>query len=102
MAVVEIADADDPARGDPRLSDYARATDVALRKARGTEHGLYIAESTLVLQRALGAGHTPRSVLALPGMGGCGAGDWSAMTCRSSPARARCSPGSPVTCFTAA
>ena len=52
--------------GDPRLSDYARATDVALRKARGTEHGLYIAESTLVLERALGAGHTPRSVLALP------------------------------------
>jgi tRNA G18 (ribose-2'-O)-methylase SpoU len=66
MAVVEIADADDPALSDPRLSDYARATDVALRKARGTEHGLYIAESTLVLERALGAGHTPRSVLALP------------------------------------
>jgi tRNA G18 (ribose-2'-O)-methylase SpoU len=71
MAVVEIADAGDPALGDPRLSDprlkdYGRATDVALRKARGTEHGLYIAESTLVLERALGAGHTPRSVLALP------------------------------------
>jgi len=72
MAVVEISDADDPVLGDPRLSDprlsdYARATDVALRKARGTEHGLYLAESTLVLERALGAGHTPRSVLALPG-----------------------------------
>jgi tRNA G18 (ribose-2'-O)-methylase SpoU len=67
MAVVEITDADDPVLGDPRLSDYARATDVALRKARGTEHGIYIAESTLVLQRALDAGHTPRSVLALPG-----------------------------------
>jgi tRNA G18 (ribose-2'-O)-methylase SpoU len=66
MAVVEIADAGDPGLGDPRLNDYARATDVALRKARGTEHGLYIAESTLVLERALGAGHTPRSVLALP------------------------------------
>jgi tRNA G18 (ribose-2'-O)-methylase SpoU len=61
MAVVEIADF-----GDPRLTDYARATDVALRKARGTEHGIYIAESTLVLERALAAGHTPRSVLALP------------------------------------
>jgi tRNA G18 (ribose-2'-O)-methylase SpoU len=67
MAVVAIADAGDPHLADPRLADYARATDVALRKARGTEHGLYIAESTLVLQRALGAGHTPRSVLALPG-----------------------------------
>ena len=66
MAVVEIADADDPALGDPRLGDYARATDVALRKARGTEHGIYIAESTLVLERALRAGHTARSVLALP------------------------------------
>ena len=50
---------------DPRLVDYAHVTDVALKKARGTEHGLYIAESALVLKRALGAGHIPRSVLAL-------------------------------------
>lgn len=52
---------------DPRLVDYARRTDVALRKARGSEHGLYIAESVLVLRRALAAGHVPRSVLALGG-----------------------------------
>ena len=52
---------------DPRLADYAHQTDVALRKARGAEHGLYIAESALVLQRALAAGHVPRSVLALGG-----------------------------------
>jgi tRNA G18 (ribose-2'-O)-methylase SpoU len=52
---------------DPRLADYAHATDVALKKARGTEHGLYIAESLLVLQRAIAAGHRPRSVLALGG-----------------------------------
>ncbi len=50
---------------DPRLADYAHATDVALKKARGAEHGLYLAESLLVLQRALRAGHVPRSVLAL-------------------------------------
>lgn len=50
---------------DPRLADYAHATDVALKKARGTEHGLYLAESLLVMQRALAAGHVPRSVLAL-------------------------------------
>ena len=50
---------------DPRLADYSHQTDVALKKARGTEHGLYIAESALVLQRALAAGHRPRSVLAL-------------------------------------
>lgn len=53
--------------GDPRLADYSHLTDVALKKARGTEHGLYLAESALVLQRALAAGHEPRSVLALGG-----------------------------------
>jgi len=50
---------------DPRLADFAHVTDVALRKARGTEHGIYLAESALVLRRALAAGHRPRSVLAL-------------------------------------
>ena len=50
---------------DPRLSDYAHLTDVALKKARGSEHGLYLAESLLVFERALRAGHAPRSVLAL-------------------------------------
>jgi tRNA G18 (ribose-2'-O)-methylase SpoU len=60
MPVIEISDL-----SDPRLVDYAHLTDVALKKARGTEHGLYIAESALVLERALRAGHTPRSVLAL-------------------------------------
>jgi tRNA G18 (ribose-2'-O)-methylase SpoU len=52
---------------DPRLSDFAHATDVALKKADGSEHGLYIAESLLVLERAIRAGHRPRSVLALGG-----------------------------------
>ena len=60
MTVIEIADL-----ADPRLVDYSHQTDVALKKARGTEHGLYIAESALVLERALRAGHVPRSVLAL-------------------------------------
>lgn len=50
---------------DPRLADYSHQTDVALKKARSSEHGLYLAESALVLQRALRAGHKPRSVLAL-------------------------------------
>ena len=59
-SVIEITSLDDP-----RLADYAHLTDVALKKARGTEHGLYIAESLIVLQRALSAGHEPRSVLAL-------------------------------------
>lgn len=57
--LVEISDL-----GDPRLEDYAHLTDVALKKSGG-EHGLYLAESLIVLQRALRAGHLPRSVLAL-------------------------------------
>jgi tRNA G18 (ribose-2'-O)-methylase SpoU len=57
--LVEISDL-----SDPRLVDYAHLTDVALKKSGG-EHGLYLAESLLVLQRALRAGHLPRSVLAL-------------------------------------
>jgi tRNA G18 (ribose-2'-O)-methylase SpoU len=52
---------------DPRLRDYSQQTDVALRKAQSTEHGIYLAESALVLERALRAGHSPRSVLALGG-----------------------------------
>ncbi|HEV7951136.1 MAG TPA: rRNA methyltransferase, partial [Glaciihabitans sp.] len=62
MPVIHINDL-----ADPRLADYAHLTDVALKKARGTEHGLYLAESLLVMERALRAGHTPRSVLALGG-----------------------------------
>jgi tRNA G18 (ribose-2'-O)-methylase SpoU len=62
MPVIEISDLTDP-----RLADYSHLTDVALKKARGTEHGLYLAESALVLERALRAGHLPRSVLALGG-----------------------------------
>ncbi|WP_437184131.1 TrmH family RNA methyltransferase [Subtercola boreus] len=52
---------------DLRLADYSHQTDVALRKARGAEHGIYLAESALVLERAVRAGHVPRSVLALGG-----------------------------------
>jgi tRNA G18 (ribose-2'-O)-methylase SpoU len=62
MPVIEISDL-----SDPRLADYSHLTDVALKKARGTEHGLYLAESALVLERALRAGHLPRSVVALGG-----------------------------------
>lgn len=59
MPVIEIADL-----ADPRLADFSHQTDVALKKTGG---GLYIAESALVLERALRAGHRPRSVLALGG-----------------------------------
>lgn len=58
MDIIEIADA-----GDARLSDYRDLTDVALRRVLEPEGGLYIAESTKVIARALAAGHRPRSVL---------------------------------------
>lgn len=45
------------------LQDYVGLTDVALRKVMEPEHGLYIAESSKVIQRSLNAGHIPRSVL---------------------------------------
>ncbi|MHA7986428.1 TrmH family RNA methyltransferase [Rathayibacter sp. CAU 1779] len=47
----------------PELADFARLTDVALRRALEPAGGLYIAESTKVISRALAAGHIPRSVL---------------------------------------
>ena len=47
----------------PGLADYSRLTDVALRRVSEPEGGLYIAESSKVIRRALTAGHRPRSVL---------------------------------------
>ena len=57
MTVFRISTLDDL-----RLADYSHLTDVALKKSGG---GLYIAESLLILKRAIAAGHRPRSVLAL-------------------------------------
>lgn len=44
-------------------ADFARLTDVALRKVSEPAGGLYIAESSKVIARALRAGHIPRSIL---------------------------------------
>ncbi len=51
---------------DPRLGDYVGLTDVALRTRVEPAGGLYIAESSTVLGRALAASHRPRSVLCAP------------------------------------
>lgn len=51
----------DPA--DERLADYRDLTDVALRRRIEPEGGLYMAEGAKVIERALAAGHRPRSVL---------------------------------------
>lgn len=58
MDAVQILD-----RDDPRLGDYADLTDAALRSASEPARGLYMAEGAKVVQRALAAGHRPRSVL---------------------------------------
>jgi tRNA G18 (ribose-2'-O)-methylase SpoU len=47
----------------PELADYRGLTDVVLRRLTEPENGLYIAESTKVIARAVAAGHRPRSVL---------------------------------------
>lgn len=54
--IVRLASADDP-----RIGDYTGLTDVRLRLLREPAEGLYIAESSRVLRRALAAGHRPRS-----------------------------------------
>lgn len=49
----------------PELADFTRLTDVALRRLLEPEEGLYLAESPKVIERAIAAGHRPRSVLLL-------------------------------------
>ena len=59
--IIEIDDADDE-----RLSEYLHLTDVALRTRYEPEAGLYMAESSNVIRRAVAAGHQPRSLLMAP------------------------------------
>ena len=47
------------------IRDYRDLTDVVLRRLSEPAGGLYIAESTKVIERALRAGHRPRSVLTI-------------------------------------
>ncbi|MEV8156948.1 TrmH family RNA methyltransferase [Kocuria salsicia] len=54
--IVRLSDA-----ADPRVADYTGLTDVSLRRKLEPERGLYLAESSKVLRRALDAGHRPRS-----------------------------------------
>lgn len=61
--VLRIIPIEDPA--DPALHDYRDLTDVALRRVREPQEGLYLAESAKVIARAVAAGHRPRSVLLL-------------------------------------
>ena len=59
--VIAVANA-----SDPRLADYTRLRDVALRRTLEAEHGLFLAEGDKVVRRAIAAGHRPRSFLMSP------------------------------------
>ena len=48
---------------DIRLADYTRLTDASLRTHLEAEHGLFIAEGTKVITRAVAAGYPVRSML---------------------------------------
>jgi tRNA G18 (ribose-2'-O)-methylase SpoU len=48
---------------DPRLADYARLTDMDLRTHLESAQGLFIAEGTKVISRAVAAGYPVRSLL---------------------------------------
>lgn len=56
LDLVEITDVTAPG-----LEDYVALTDVRLRSRTEPGKGLYIAESSTVIRRALAAGHRPRS-----------------------------------------
>ena len=60
-APIELTDA-----ADPRVAEYTGLTDVALRTRYETGAGLYMAESSNVIRRAVAAGHVPRSFLMAP------------------------------------
>lgn len=59
--IIELTDVTDE-----RVVEYTRLTDVALRTRYEPDAGLYLAESSNVIRRALAAGHAPRSFLMAP------------------------------------
>lgn len=58
LRVIEVGSADDD-----RVADYTRLTDATLRTHLEAEHGLFIAEGTKVITRAVAAGYPVRSML---------------------------------------
>ena len=56
-----IVEVHDPA--DPRLRDFTDLTDVALRRVREPAEGLFLAEGSTVVHRAVAAGYAPRGFL---------------------------------------
>jgi tRNA G18 (ribose-2'-O)-methylase SpoU len=60
VKVVHVTDPKDPA-----LADFRDLTDVAMRRMIEPAGGLYLAESSKVIGRAIAAGHRPRAALML-------------------------------------
>ena len=54
-------DASDRAGTAALVAEYSQLTDVGLRTSTEAANGLYIAESTKIINRALAASHTPQS-----------------------------------------
>jgi tRNA G18 (ribose-2'-O)-methylase SpoU len=79
MTMLSTVEIDSP--DDPRLADYTRLTDAGLRTHLEVEQGLFIAEGTKVITRAVAAGYPVRSMLLarsrlvdLPALGEAGQG----------------------------
>jgi tRNA G18 (ribose-2'-O)-methylase SpoU len=77
VTMLRVVEMDGP--DDPRLADYTRLTDAGLRTHLEVEQGLFIAEGTKVITRAVAAGYSVRSMLLarsrlvdLPALGGTG------------------------------
>ena len=66
---------------DPRLADYARLTDMELRTSLESAQGLFIAEGTKVISRAVAAGYPVRSML----LAECRLGDLLALPATGTP-----------------
>jgi tRNA G18 (ribose-2'-O)-methylase SpoU len=95
LRTVEVGSADDP-----RLTDYARLTDAGLRTHLEAEHGLFIAEGTKVITRAVAAGYPVRSILLgrgrladLPALGEVAAAAPSSASAASGSAASGSEPG---------
>ncbi len=87
LSTIEVAQA-----GDERLADYTRLTEATLRTHLEAEHGLFIAEGTKVITRAVAAGYPVRSVL----LGRSRLGDLEALGAALGESAAAAMDGAPV------
>ena len=103
LKTIPVGDPDDP-----RLADYTRLTDISLRISLEAAHGLFIAEGTKVIGRAVRSGYPVRSMLLAQSRGAdLDTWDgleqrWTDRTCPPTSCRMRWPSGSPGTGCTGA